>query len=157
MSDARAIALQREMADHFEIERLLVRYAAALDQKDYDRLDECFAADARIDYSEAGGIAGRYPEVKAWLREVLDPIEEMQHFITNVDLRCDGDRASGRAYTLNVNGIRDAQGAMQHMVVGAVYIDRFERRAEGWRIVERRETRLCTLGRTFGPGDASQS
>ena len=38
-------------------------------------------------------------------------------------------------------------------MIGAVYVDRFVRRPEGWRIVERRESRLCTFGR-FRPAAA---
>jgi 3-phenylpropionate/cinnamic acid dioxygenase small subunit len=151
MQDGRERSQLRELHDHFAIEQLLTRYASAIDLKQYDRLDACFAPDAWIDYLAAGGIAGRYPEIKRWLADVLAPIEEMQHFISNVELTIDGDLAAGSTYTLNINGIRDAQGDLQHMVVGAVYLDRLERRAEGWRIVERTERRLCTLGHVFGP------
>lgn len=141
----------RELFDHYAIEQLLKRYARALDEKNYNGLDDCFTADAYLDYRAAGGIDGRYPQVKAWLAEVLDPIAEMQHFITNVEVEVAGDSAAGTAYTLNVNGITGADGSLQHMVVGAVYIDRFVRTAGGWRIAERRERRLCTLGEAFGP------
>jgi 3-phenylpropionate/cinnamic acid dioxygenase small subunit len=151
MEDARDSALVREMLDQFEIEKLLKRYASALDLRQYERLDACFTPDAWIDYVAAGGIAGRYPEIMRGLRAVLAPIVVMHHFISTVELELDGDRASGRTYTLNVNGIRDAQGELRHMVVGAIYVDRFERRPEGWRIAERTERRLCTLGHVFGP------
>ena len=140
----------RELLDQHAIERLLKRYASAIDRKQYDRLDAVFTPDAWIDYVEAGGIAGRYPEVKRWLAEVLAPIEEMQHFITNVELEFDGDTATGSTYTLNVNGIR-VQGELKHMIVGAVYVDRLTRTTQGWRIVERKESRLCTFGHVFGP------
>jgi len=140
----------RELLDQHAIERLLKRYASAIDRKQYDRLDDVFSADAWIDYRGAGGIAGHYPEVKRWLAEVLAPIGEMQHFISNVELEFDGDAATGSTYTINVNGIT-VEGELKHMIVGAVYVDRFVRRPEGWRIVERRESRLCTFGHAFGP------
>jgi ketosteroid isomerase-like protein len=140
----------RELLDQYAIERLLKRYASAIDRKDYDRLDACFVPDAWIDYRGAGGIAGHYPEVKRWLAEVLAPIEEMQHFIGNVELEFDGDTATGSTYTLNVNGIT-VDGELKHMIVGAVYVDRFARGPDGWRIVERSERRLCTFGHSFGP------
>jgi 3-phenylpropionate/cinnamic acid dioxygenase small subunit len=141
----------QQMFDHYSIEQLMKRYARALDEKNYDLLDSCFSADAHIDYSAAGGIAGAYPQVKAWLAEVLDPIPEMQHFITNVEVVGCGDTASATTYTLNVNGLRGGDGGIQHMVVGAVYIDRLARLDCGWRIVEREERRLCTMGTVFGP------
>jgi len=141
----------RELLDHHAIERILKRYARALDEKNYDALDDCFTADAHLDYTCAGGIAGVYPEVKAWLARVLDPLPEMQHFTTNVELVIDGDSATGASYTLNVNGVHDATGTLQHMIVGAQYIDRYVRTARGWRISDRREARLCTFGHRFGP------
>jgi ketosteroid isomerase-like protein len=141
----------REMLDHYAIEKVLKRYARALDEKNYDALDACFTGDAVLDYTGAGGIKDSYPVVKAWLAEVLDPMPEMQHFTTNVEIAFDGDRATGTSYTLNVNGVHDADGVLQHMIVGAQYIDSFARTPDGWRITARREARLCTFGYIFGP------
>ena len=141
----------REMLDHHAIEKILKRYARALDEKNYDALDAVFTEDAVLDYTAAGGIKGTYPVVKAWLREVLDPMPEMQHFTTNVEIEFDGDRAAGKSYTFNVNGVRDAEGKLQHMTVGAQYIDAFARTPSGWRITSRREARLVTFGHIFGP------
>lgn len=143
----------RELLDHHAIERVLKRYARALDEKNYDALDACFTADAHIDYTCAGGLKGAYPEIKAWLAKVLDPLPEMQHFTTNVELTFDGDTAQGTSYTLNVNGMHDATGELRHMIVGAQYIDRFQRTPDGWRISYRREARLCSFGHRFGPED----
>ena len=86
----------RELLDQYAIERLLKRYASAIDRKQYDRLDDVFSADFRIDYRGAGGIAGHYPAVTL-LAEVLAPIEE-QHFISNVELEFDGAAATGSTY-----------------------------------------------------------
>lgn len=143
----------RSILDQWAIEKLLKRYARALDERSFDGLDECFTPDAHLDYSCAGGIAGAYPEVKAWLAEVLPPITEMQHFTTNVEISVDGDEASGTSYTLNVNGMKDAAGTLRHMIVGAQYIDRYRRTPAGWRITYRREERLAVFGHLFGPED----
>ena len=140
----------REMLDHYAIEKILKRYARALDEKNYDALDAVFTPDAVLDYSAAGGIKDAYPVVKAWLKEVLDPMPEMQHFTTNVEIEFDGDRARGASYTFNVNGVH-AEGRLQHMTVGAQYFDTFARTAQGWRITSRREARLVTFGYIFGP------
>jgi 3-phenylpropionate/cinnamic acid dioxygenase small subunit len=141
----------REVLDHYAIEKILKCYARALDEKNYDALDAVFTGDAVLDYTGAGGIRDRYPVVKAWLKVVLDPMPEMQHFTTNVEIAFDGDRATGTSYTLNVNGVRDEAGTVQHMVVGAQYFDSFARTPQGWRITARREARLCTFGHKFGP------
>ena len=39
----------REMLDHYAIEKILKRYARALDEKDYDALDACFTPDAVLE------------------------------------------------------------------------------------------------------------
>ncbi len=151
MSHPPADQAVQELLDHYAIETVLKRYASALDTYNYDALDQCFVADAFVDYTEAGGIKGNYPQVKAWLAQVLASIVQMQHFVANVEVSLDGDSASVSSYTLNVNGLTDAAGAVSHMVVGAIYNDRFVRTAQGWRISNRSERRLCTMGQTFGP------
>jgi hypothetical protein len=60
-----------ELSDRIEIQDLLVRYARAIDTKDWGLLDTCFTADAQVDYTSSGGIAGRYPEVRQWLAKAL--------------------------------------------------------------------------------------
>lgn len=152
MNDADARQL-RELLDHHAIEKVLKRYARALDEKNYDALDDCFTPEAHIDYTCAGGPQGPYSQIKPWLAQVLEPLPEMQHFTTNVELAIDGDAATGTSYTLNVNGMHDAAGELRHMIVGAQYIDRFVRTPHGWRIEYRREQRLATFGHRFGPAD----
>src|SRR5579859_2066890 len=107
----------REMLDHHAIEKILKRYARALDEKNYDALDAVFTEDAVLDYTAAGGIKGTYPVVKNWLKEVLDPMPEMQHFTTNVEIEFDGDHAKGASYTLNINGVH-AEGRSEERRVG---------------------------------------
>src|ERR1700753_1049518 len=103
----------REMLDHYAIEKILKRYARALDEKNYDALDAVFTADAVLDYTAAGGIRDTYPIVKKLLKEGLDPMPEMQPFTTNIEIEFDGDRARGASYTFNVNGVH-AEGKLQH-------------------------------------------
>lgn len=57
----------RALRDRLEIDDLLVRYATAIDERDWALLDTVFAEDARLDYRSAGGIRGTYPEVRTWL------------------------------------------------------------------------------------------
>ena len=62
---------QQEISDRIEIGDLLVRYSRAIDTKDWALLDTVFLPDARVDYKSSGGIAGPYPEVRAWLEKAL--------------------------------------------------------------------------------------
>jgi hypothetical protein len=79
-----------EISDRFEIQDLLVRYADAIDRKDFDQLDSVFAPDAVIDYTAFGGIAGNYPKIKAWLAKVLAPLPGFQHLVANHVHQIDG-------------------------------------------------------------------
>lgn len=136
----------QQVADQLEIDSLLSRYAEAIDRRDYQLLDTCFTPDALVDYSDADGVAGPYPEARAWLEEVLAPIDEMQHFISNKQIKLDGDSATGECYTLNINGFKLADSSSNHLVVGAKYIDEFTRTPKGWRISRRKETRMTMMG-----------
>ena len=61
----------QELSDRTEINDVLVRYTRAIDTGDWDRLDTVFTPDAQIDYTESGGMAAGFAEVKPWLAEVL--------------------------------------------------------------------------------------
>jgi len=60
-----------EISDRLEIQQLLIDYSTAIDKRRFDDLDRVFTPDAYIDYRAMGGIDGRFPEVKAWLAQVL--------------------------------------------------------------------------------------
>lgn len=129
-----------EISDRLEIQQLLIDYSTAIDQKRFDDLDRVFTADAYIDYRVTGGIDGRYPEVKAWLKEVLPNFPAYYHMLGNVDVGISydpaGDTASSRAVCFNpmVMG-----GEGQIYFVGIWYVDEFARTADGWRMSRRVE------------------
>ena len=79
----------------------LYEYAGAIDAKEFDRLDAVFTPDADIDYRAFGGIAGAYPEIKAWLSKVLPTFPAYQHMIGNAEISIAGDQARGRVMCLN--------------------------------------------------------
>ena len=60
-----------EISDQLEIQQLVIDYATAIDQRNFDDLDVIFTPDAYIDYRVMGGIDGTFADVKAWLAEVL--------------------------------------------------------------------------------------
>ena len=85
-----------ELSDRIEINDLLTRYTSAIDGKDWALLDTCFLPDANVDYVSSGGIAGKYPEVRAWLEKALAIFPVTVHAISNSIIELDGDRAKGR-------------------------------------------------------------
>lgn len=81
----------RTLADRLQIDDLLTSYTRAIDTGDWDRLDAVFTPDAEIDYTSTGGIAGRYPEVKAWLAENLPLFPRRQHVLGQKEVALDGE------------------------------------------------------------------
>ncbi len=127
------------IADRIEIDDLLVRYATAIDTKDWDLLASCFTPDAFIDYTSAGGIKGIFPEVHQWLAQVLVAFPMTQHLITNRAVTVDGDLATSRSAFFNPMGLPGDAGGLVLFFEGGYYNDKLVRTAAGWRITERIE------------------
>jgi SnoaL-like domain len=129
----------QEMSDRLEIQDLLARYSFAIDERDWDALDRVFTPDAHIDYSEAGGASGSYPQIKAWLPKALERFAMYQHMVATTRLEIDGDRATSRTILFNPMVGRDDRGGEQVFFIGLWYRDKLVRTADGWRIAERYE------------------
>jgi len=134
---------QAEISDRWEIQQLVVDYSTAIDRRRFDDLDAVFTPDAYIDYTALGGIEGRYPQVKAWLAEVLPNFPMYAHMLGNFSVRIDGDTASSRTVCFNpmVLGGDSGEKGPQVMFCGLWYDDEFLRTAEGWRMTRRVETK----------------
>ncbi len=136
------------LADRLDIEALLTRYAWAIDDQEFDRLDDVFTSDAHLDYTSSGGEAGVYPDIKAWLASVLPNFPASQHFVTNKDITVEGDTARSRSALYNPMITGHPDGSHGIFYVGAEYHDRLVRTPEGWRIVERIEKTVWTGGQS---------
>lgn len=103
----------RYAADRAEIENLQARYLFALDWQDGEAYASTFAEDGVLDW--AGGIvtgrAAIAEEVRgmragfARLEAAVQPKRpaRLRHFITNIVIKVEGDRATGRAYWFEAN------------------------------------------------------
>ncbi|WP_343599306.1 nuclear transport factor 2 family protein [Mycobacterium sp.] len=130
---------QAEISDRWEIQQLLVDYSSAIDLRRFDDLDTVFTPDAYIDYSAFDGIVGRYPQVKAWLAEVLPNFASYAHMLGLPSIRVDGDTATARTFCFNPMVFGGATPAT--MLLGLWYDDEFVRTADGWRMSRRVETK----------------
>ncbi len=128
-----------EISDRFEIHQLLIDYSTAIDQRRFDDLDRVFTEDAYIDYRAMGGIDGHFPEVKAWLAQVLPNFPAYAHMLGNFDVRIDGDTASSRTILFNPMVLGGEKN--QILFCGLWYEDEFIRTPEGWRMSRRVETK----------------
>jgi hypothetical protein len=138
-----AMLSHAEISDRLEIQQLITDYSTAIDTRRFDDLDAVFTEDAYIDYTALGGIEGSYPEVKAWLSEVLPNFPMYAHMLGNFSVRIDGDTASSRTICFNpmVLPAGTHKDQDQVMFCGLWYDDEFSRTAEGWRMTRRVETK----------------
>ena len=136
----------QDVSDRIEIQDLLVRYAKAIDEKDWALLDECFTPDAELDYVSSGGIKGPYAEVRVWLEKALAPFPMTVHYVTNSEVELTGDRATARTAVLNPMGFANPDDSLHIFTVGAYYVDELVRTEAGWRIASRREDQAFMEG-----------
>jgi len=136
-----------EVADRLAITDLLHTYAWAIDAQDWALLDTVFTPDAQLDYSSnPGGVAGPYPEVRAWLESVMQYFPITQHLMSNSIVTLDGDRATAKTMVHNPQGARTRTAHPHMFFVGARYDDQLVRTDAGWRIAQRVETLLWMHG-----------
>ena len=133
---------QQEISDRFEIQDLVFHYADLVDRKDIEALrDTVFTDDAHIDYSAMGGSMGNVDEtldfLKASLTDELFPAS--QHLNANVQIKLEGDTATGRVMCLNPMVMAMPEGKAQPFFLGLWYVDEYRRTDAGWRISRRAE------------------
>ncbi|SPM32349.1 3-phenylpropionate/cinnamic acid dioxygenase, small subunit [Mycobacterium rhizamassiliense] len=126
----------QQISDEMEIAGLLNRYARAVDSKDWELYRSVFTDDAVIDYSSAGAIAGSCDEVTDWLSKGFAAIPWTMHYITNVEVEIDGDRARVRAMFYNPMHL---PGRAEMSSCGGYYHHQLVRTKDGWRSSKLRE------------------
>ena len=124
----------QQISDRLEILDVLTRYTRAIDTGAWDQLDTVFTADAQIDYTESGGIAAAFPEVKPWLAEMLPAFfPKRMHTLGQVEVVLRGDEADVAAYFHNPMPMDDGQGGEKIVEFGGLYHHTMTRTPDGWR------------------------
>ena len=126
---------RQALADRIAAEDLLTRYATAVDRRDWQQYRSIFTADAEIDYTSAGGIAGTVDEVVEFLSTSLELFEMTQHLVSNIDLEVNGDSAPVTA--MFNNPMRLPGG--DTWFTGGWYHHDLVRTPDGWRSQRLRE------------------
>lgn len=132
----------RALQDERDITYLLLRYAEAVDFRDWERLRSCFDDGAELEY-ETSGVHDSPDAFVANCRRLTGMIRSTQHFVSNVVVRVDGDTASSRCYVWAQHTPIEGGPAF---FLGGVYDDRHLRSASGWRIRSRRLSLRWTEG-----------
>ncbi|MFC5746389.1 nuclear transport factor 2 family protein [Actinomadura rugatobispora] len=131
----------REPLHRAEIGELLVRYARAVDDGDWDLLDTVFTEGAELDLSAPGGPRGAREEVKAWLAETLPAWPGRQHLLGVPSIAFgpdedDGLTATARApFSDTLSPSRDLVRADAPGLIrgGGLYHHRLLLTPDGWR------------------------
>jgi ketosteroid isomerase-like protein len=110
-------------------------FARTLDSRDWARVPEVFADDITFNYGDDREQAGMAALMDNFQR-FLDPCGPSQHLLGSIMIEVDGDSAVSRSY---VQARHQGAGAKAHLFLdtNGEYIDRWQRRPEGWRIVRR--------------------
>ena len=133
---------QQEISDRLEIQDLVYHYADLIDSKQIGRLrDEVFTEDVFVDYGVMGGSVGDLDTTIDFLESTL--VDELfpnsQHLNANVQIKLDGDTATGRVMCFNPMEMTMPDGGTQTYFIGLWYVDEYRRTDRGWRISRRAE------------------
>ncbi len=116
------------------IRELVFAYSRAVDRGDNDLLESLYHPDARDEHGiNPSGTAEEFFQImrRGGRSSVL------QHAITNHYIKVDGDRAEGEVYLIAYHTIDADTDAPKAFILGARYLDRYERRAGSWKFAHR--------------------
>ena len=125
----------RELADRLDIVDVAIRYATALDTKNWLLLSEVFTPDGALAAGPIGEVQGPTAIATAVAR-VLEGLTT-QHLNGNHVVSILGDSATHKSY-LVARHVRPEMPGINWYVVAGTYSDRLVRTEQGWRIAHRR-------------------
>lgn len=127
----------QQLMDERAIIHGLNRFAHILDGREWDAVGDVFADDVTFYYGEgSGGEQAGIEAMRTNFKTFLDVCGPSQHLLGTIKVEATGDTAVSHAY---VQARHQGAGAKSHLFYDSngEYIDRWERRPQGWRIVRR--------------------
>jgi hypothetical protein len=135
--------LQR-LCDERDIQRTLILFARAMDDRDWSVMAEILAADADGDFG-TGRLHGSAAIIEL-IRGFLDSCGPTQHLLGNVVIDVDGDNAVSRTYIRDVHLRSDADASARFYTLGD-YNDTWQRHADGtWCLTKRIKANRAHVG-----------
>jgi hypothetical protein len=125
------------------IHRVMLAYARGVDTCDFERVRDCFHADARVEWGD--WYRGSRDEAIRWLSETIPSLDGTLHVFGSPWIEVDLPSGTARCETYSINSARyprDEAGGVVQNVAGTRYYDDFELRDGHWRIVRRRNERV---------------
>ena len=138
-------AALQDVVDKVEIGEMQSRYMFALDWWDAETYGSLFTDDAVLAWPEGraegrDAIQAACVRIGAYFRKLAEAAAptkpaHLRHFVTNRVIQIEGDRATARAYWLDLNN--DNQPRWPYVPAYGHYEDELIRTAEGWRFTSR--------------------
>jgi ketosteroid isomerase-like protein len=122
-----------ELADREAIRECLYRYSRGVDRLDADMVRSAYWPDAVDTHLSFKGNA---EEFIAWAFPIMSTMDQTMHMIGNVLMTVRGDTADVESYFYGYHRVNMPHGKADVIGSGR-YIDKFEKRGDEWRIVER--------------------
>ena len=119
--------------DERDIIAVAVKYAIAVDARDWDSFRSCFTPDASGDYSVH---VPTYDALEANARRLI-PVTVTHHAVTNFQVEVDRDHATHRCHVVAFH-YREGTPNGDTFTIRGAYRDRLVRTPNGWRISYRR-------------------
>lgn len=121
----------KELIDKDDLRELLFRYAECVDKKKWPEWEDCFAENAQVvmPFASHSGRAG----LAEWGKAALAPFEITEHLYGNIQVRIDGDQATGRCNFWGAH-THSRKDISRHFDEGGSYSYQFVRTKAGWRI-----------------------
>jgi 3-phenylpropionate/cinnamic acid dioxygenase small subunit len=127
--------------DRFAVEDVIVRYATAMDSRDWDLFRSCFVPDAHISFDRFGEFTGRDALVER-LAPRLEIFEVLQHFVSNFVIADDDAVVTARTNFVS-HHVPKQGGPYTH---GGTFDFELVRTTEGWQITSHVVRLLWTAG-----------
>ncbi len=132
------------LLDERAITHGLGRFARILDGREWDATREVFADDVTFNYGDGREQTGIAAMTKQF-RGFLGGCGRSQHLLGSIVITVEGDKGTSNAY---VQARHQGKNGKENLRLDSngEYVDRWERRPEGWRIVRRDVHWLVTTG-----------
>jgi len=128
--------LLQTMADEREIARTILMYCRGSDRKDLDLMRQAYHDDAWDDH---GPFKGHIDDYMVWAAKNHERFHQMMHHAGPPLIELRGDTAVAETYCLLFQHLKTVEPGMPgaKVTMGCRYVDKFERRACGWKISHR--------------------
>jgi SnoaL-like domain len=122
------------LEDEREITAVILRYATAIDTRDWPLFRTCFTADARSEYGSFGSWSTS-DQLARFMEDAHLNVGPTLHRMSNIVITGDGGHARARTYVDALLMPKQAGGAVNRGI--GYYDDDLSKSASGWKISKR--------------------